>query len=90
MTKLATEKFDEFTVTEMTLGQMRELQKEHPDMEREDAQYLIACKCVTKADGKCITMDELLGVGMRRATKLLQVVSRLNGADGSADEKGNG
>lgn len=87
--KLATEKFEEFTVTELSLGKMRELQA-MGDMKKDDVQYYMACACVQKQNGDYISMEELNAMGLRRVTKLLNVVSRLNGAGETVDEQGNG
>lgn len=79
-------KCGEYTVHEMTLRQMRTIQGK--EIDKEDMQYHIACLCVTKPDGTNISMDELNDLPVRKATKLLQVVAKLNTSQ-DTDAEGN-
>lgn len=76
---------DGYHVHELSLGDMREIQRN--GVEKEDIQYVMAAKCVVKPDGSNITEQELLKLGVRRGTRLLQAVAFMNTAPG--DEEGN-
>jgi hypothetical protein len=70
----------EYTIKELTLGDMRKIQK---DSQGEDLQYWIAANTICK-DGKAIGMDALDAMPMSEAMKLIELIVEINA---SGDEK---
>lgn len=77
---------DGYTIHELTLGDMRSIQMDGVD--KGTIQYLMAARCVVKPDGSFISEDELMKIGARRGTRILQAVAEMNTAPG--DDEGEG
>lgn len=78
---------DEFVIAELSLGAMRNLQKDGNLENNGDLQYKMAALCVTRG-GQPVTEQELMEMGVRKGTRLLQAVAFINA--GGDDEEGNG
>ena len=72
---------DGYHIHELTLGNMREIQA--AQVAKENIQYAMAARCVVKPDGAYITEAELMNLGARRGTRILQAVAEMNTAPGN-------
>lgn len=64
----------EYTIKELTLGDMRKIQKES---QGEDLQYWIAAQTIYK-DGQAIGMESLNAMPMSEANALIEAIVELN------------
>lgn len=64
----------QYTIKELTLGDMRKIQKES---QGEDLQYWIAAQTIYK-DGQAIGMDALNAMPMSEANALIEAIVELN------------